>query len=293
LKKATISRRTVLGGLFAAPFLHSPVAAARPLRIVTLDSGLAEQLIVLGAPPIAVTDARDWGKWVAEPPLPAGTIDIGSNFAPNVELLAALKPDLILTTDFVAMVEPKVSRVAPVERITLYSPGGSPLPKAIASMRRLGGILGLEDRVEAYLKETEAFFDACAERAKPFRGKPIVILAFLDPRHARVYARPGLPQDVLDRIGLRNAWQGEGNFWGFATVGIERLAEVGEAVAVSDYMEPDVRVVLESSPLWRSLPFRRAGGPIPLLPPVLAFGGVPAARRWAALLLDALERRNP
>ncbi|WP_195904162.1 ABC transporter substrate-binding protein [Microvirga lotononidis] len=263
------------------------------MRIASLDFALVEQLIVLGAPPIAVAEARDWNKWVKEPPLPTGTIDLGTSFAPNIELLAALGPDLILTTDFVAMVEPRVSGIAPVERISIYSPGGSPLPKAVASMRHLGAILGLQNRVEAYLQETEAFFDACAERARPFCDKPILMLSFLDPRHARVYARPGLQQDVLDRIGLRNAWPNEGSYWGFGTVGIERLVEAGEAVAVTDYMPPDVRAVLETSPLWRSLPIRRAGGPIPILPPVLAFGGVPAARRWATLLLDALEERNP
>ncbi|NDV87634.1 ABC transporter substrate-binding protein [Aurantimonas aggregata] len=288
----TPTRRRVLGGLLAAPFvLRSGVAFASPLRVASLDFALAEQMIVLGAPPIALADAGDWQKWVAEPPLPAATVDIGTGLAPNVELLAALKPDLIVTSEFTAMTEPQVSRVAPVERFAIYSQGGSPLPKAMDAMRRLGTLLGREAEAEAYLADTDRFFAACAERAKRFRDKPILMLSFMDPRHVRVYARPGMQQDVMDRLGLRNAWQGEGIYWGFATIGVERLAEIGEATAVADYMPDDVRRVLETSPLWRSLPLRRDGGPVPILPTVAAFGGVATARRLATLLLDVLERQ--
>ncbi|MEH6717324.1 MAG: ABC transporter substrate-binding protein [Aurantimonas endophytica] len=286
------SRRTVLGGLLAAPFvLRSGSAFAAPLRVASLDFALAEQMIVLGVPPIALADANEWLKWVGAPPLPAGTVDIGTGLAPNIELLAALKPDLIVTTEFTAMTEPQVSRIAPVERFAIYSQGGSPLPKALEAMRRLGTLLGREAEAEAYLADTEAFFAACVERARRFRDKPIVMLSFMDPRHVRVYARPGMQQDVMDRLGLRNAWQGEGIFWGFATIGVERLAEIGEATAVADYMPDDVRRVLENSPLWRSLPLRRDGGPVPILPTVAAFGGVATARRLATLLLDELERQ--
>lgn len=282
----------MLGGLLAAPFvLRGSPAFARPSRIASLDYGLAQHLLVLGAPLMALADANEWNTWVAEPPLPADVIDLGTSLSPNIELLAALRPDLVLTTDFVGMAEGQISRMAPVERLTIYSEGGSPLPKALDTVRRLGELLGLEARAAAYLKETDDFFAACAERARPFRNKPVLLLSFLDPRHARVYSRPGMQQDVMDRLGLKNAWTEGGNYWGFASVGLEKLAQAGDAVALADYMPPDIEATLERSPLWLSLPFRRGKGPIPVMPTVAAFGGVPAARRLASLLLDALERQ--
>ncbi len=292
MSPAALHRRAVLGGLIATPFmLRSAPAFAQPSRIASLDFGLAQHLIVLGVPPIALTDAREWDKWVGEPALPAATVDLGTAFAPNIELLAALRPDLVLSTDFTAMTEAQVRRVAPIANMTMYSEGGSPLPKAIAALRQLGTLLGREERAEAYIAETERFFAACAERAKPFRDTPVLLLSFIDPRHIRIYARPGMQQDVLDRLGLRNAWQSEGLYWGFATAGIERLAGIEKAVILADYMPPDVKAVLERSPLWLSLPVRRGNGPVRVMPPVAAFGGVPAARRLASLILDALEAR--
>lgn len=282
-------RRALLAGLLAAPFvLRARQSDAATLRVATLDYALAQTLIVLGCPPMAISDARDWGKWVAEPPLAPGTVDLGASLDPNMELLAALRPDLILTTDYVGLAEQRLSRIAEVKRITVYSEGGSPLPKAMAAVREVGALTDRAAPAEQYLADTERFFDACAERARRFRGRPVAVLSFIDPRHVRVTGRPGLYQDVLDRIGLRNAWEKPANFWGFSTVGLEQLVALGDAFAVADYMPDDVAATLPDSPLWRELPFVRSGT-VPVLPPVLVFGGVPSARRFAALLLDALE----
>lgn len=283
-------RRSLVAALLALPLVlcARPVRAAA-LRVATLDYALAQTLIVLGCPPIAIGDGRDWEKWVLEPALAPNTVDLGASLDPNMELLAALQPDLILTTDFVALAESRLARVAPVRRINLYSEGGSPLPKAIAATREVGAIIARSGEAERYLAETERFFDACAARARPFRDRPVAILSFLDQRHVRVTGRPGLYQDVLDRIGLRNAWEEPTNYWGFSTIGLERLVALENAFVVADYLPDDVAASLPESPLWRDLPFVRNGA-IPVLPTVLVFGGIPSARRFATLILDALER---
>ncbi|WP_210168396.1 ABC transporter substrate-binding protein [Aureimonas sp. Leaf427] len=283
-------RRSLVATLLALPLvLRGGEVRASTLRVATLDYALAQTLMVLGCPPIAIGDGRDWEKWVREPPLAPDTVDLGASLDPNMELLAALKPDLILTTDFVALTESRLTRVAPVRRINLYSEGGSPFPKAIAATREIGAIVGKSAEAERYLAETESFFDESAARARPFRDHPVAILSFLDQRHVRVTGRPGLYQDVLDRLGLRNAWEEPTNYWGFSTIGLERLVALGDAVVVADFMPDDVAATLPDSPLWRELPFVR-NGKIPVLPTVLVFGGIPSARRFATLILDALEK---
>ncbi|WP_312794979.1 ABC transporter substrate-binding protein [Tianweitania sp.] len=255
---------------------------------MSLDYGLAETLLMLDAAPIAVADARGWTDWVAEPALPSSTVDCGVALDPNLELLSALKPDVILTTDYLAMVEDRLAAIAPVRRLSIFSEGGTPYPKAVEAALALGELIGDRDRAQRYVAESETYFDVCRERARPFSEKPILLLSFLDPRHVRVYGAPGMYDDVLKHIGLRNAWTEATNYWGFSTIGIEGLAKIGPAFAVADHLPQDIQAVLDQSPLWKDLP-SVSGRKIPVLPTVLMFGAIPSARRFAGLLLDALE----
>lgn len=289
VETAPLSRRAVLGGLAASCLAPADVfAAPSSPRIVSLDYALSQTLIVLGHPPIATADASSWNKWVVEPPLPAETIDIGTGMDPNMELVAALKPDLILTTDYVGLTEGRLERIAPVRRLTIYGEGGSPLPKAIAATRAIGELLGRQADAERYIAETGALFDVCRRRLASTEKRRVLLAAFMDPRHVRVYGHPGLYQDVLDRIGLENAWAEPVTYWGFTTVGLERLATLGEATVVVDYLPPDVAATLATSPLWTRLPFAREGHLVEM-PPVLMFGALPAARRFAELITDIME----
>ncbi len=83
----------------------------------------------------------------------------------------------------------------------------------------------------------------------------------MDTRHVRVYGAKSLFNDVIERCGLANAWRGETNYWGFATVGIEQLARdaAGARLIYLEPIAPDVLAALARSPLWNSLPFVRAG----------------------------------
>ena len=111
-----IDRRALLGGIAAtAATLRSARATVMPaprLRIASLDYGLAETLIALGHPPVALPSAADWDRWVVEPPLPPSVVDLGSSLEINFERLAKVEPDLILTTDFVKRQEPALARIA-------------------------------------------------------------------------------------------------------------------------------------------------------------------------------------
>jgi iron complex transport system substrate-binding protein len=60
--------------------------------------------------------------WVGEPQLPAGVIDIGLRAQPNRELLAELKPDLILISPLAAPWRRPLPHRA-VHSIALYEPG--------------------------------------------------------------------------------------------------------------------------------------------------------------------------
>ncbi|HEV2269205.1 MAG TPA: ABC transporter substrate-binding protein [Steroidobacteraceae bacterium] len=290
---SSVDRRTALLALTGA-WLAGPraFAGARRLRVAALDWALAETMLALRYNPVALVAAGDWNRFVVEPALPPGIADVGLQQQVNFELLAALQPDLILTSPFSQQIEPVLRRIAPTERFSVFAPSPVPLRTAQSLMRALGGRLGRTAEAAEFLRAANAQLDAYRERVRVLRPPPVLLINFVDARHARVYGGAGLFQNVLDRIGVSNAWTGATNYWGFTTVGIERLAtNVDLRLMVFDPVPADVRPTLSQSPLWLELPFVRAGH-VARLPPVLMFGAMPAALRFARLLMQTLERNG-
>jgi ferric hydroxamate transport system substrate-binding protein len=288
------TRRILLQAIGASSLLPGlSFAGNGAQRIISLDYGLASTLLSLGVTPVGISELADWTKWVVEPSMPGSVVDIGSSFEVNFEILAQLKPDIILTTPYLDELLPKLQAVAKVVRIEVFTPGmGDILPAAIAATRRLAGELGLEKEGEDFLSRSDAFFRDCRKRLVGKNPPPVALVNFMDARHARIYSSPGLFHNVLERIGVTNAWTRQSNFWGFETIGIEDLSAVTDPRAQLIAFDPvpaDVLPKLAESPLWSRLPFAREGH-LSILPPALMFGMVNEALRFAGLLTDLLEK---
>jgi iron complex transport system substrate-binding protein len=289
-----VSRRSLLKALAFAPLIAGTgaVAAGFPRRIVSLDYALASTLLSIGVTPVAVASLADWEKWVVEPEMPHDVVDLGSSWEVNFEVLIDLKPDLILTTPYLEALKPKLEAIAPVLSVPVYSGDGKPvLPSAYAATRSVGARVGRVSEASQFLAESDAFFEDCRARIAALDTPPVALVSFMDARHARIYCRPGLYQGVLDRLGVENAWQGEGNYWGYQTIGLEALAALTDPRARLITFEPlprDAMTQIEASPLWQALPFSRQGH-FAVLPGVLMFGMVTEALRFARLLTEYLE----
>ncbi|MGR9228836.1 iron-siderophore ABC transporter substrate-binding protein [Rhizobium leguminosarum] len=288
-----VTRRSLLQ-FAAASVVPAPLfAQSIGPRIVSLDYGVASTLLSLGLPPVGISDLADWDRWVVEPPMPKSVVDIGSSFEVNFEILVTLKPDIILTTPYLDELLPKLQSVAKVVRLEVFTPGiGSILPAAIAATRKLAGELGRENEAEQFLARADAFFERCGSRLAGKNLPPVALVNFMDARHVRIYSSPGLFHNVLERIGVRNAWTRESNYWGFETIGIEDLSKITDPDArliAFDPVPPDVLPKLAQSPLWNRLAFARPGH-LSILPPALMFGMVNEAMRFAGLLTDLLEK---
>lgn len=286
---SSMTRRAALG-LFALPFAAVlPVAAtSRPPRIVCLDDGLAETLLTLGVSPVAIADRKVWEDWVVEPALPPEVADVGTLLEPNLEFLMQLKPDLILSIPYLDGIKPLLERVAPVTTIGIYRENGQPYRNAVEATRKLAAMVGKEAEGEALIEATEASFTKTRHELAPLAARPVYVVSFMDSRNVRVYGRMSLFQDVFDRIGIRNAWTAETNYWGFSTVGIDGLATADDARLA--YLEPlpaGASGTLTESPVWNAMPFVRNRS-IMRLPPVLMFGALPAAARFARVLAEAM-----
>ncbi len=291
----SIDRRTLLLGIGAAMTAPlAPAFAATGKRIVSLDYASAETLISLGLPPVGVQSSDRWDRWVVEPALPDSVENIGQDLVVNLEVIAALQPDFIITTPYTEVLRHRLEIIAPVHMISVYDQSGAPLENAFRETLRLGALSGIENRAKSYLRQSDIAFAALkghlASRPRP----PVTLVNFMDDRHVRVYGKSSLYQDVLNRLGLQNAWTRPTNYWGFATVGLEELARHAPPDMHLIAFEPildAIKPTLASSPIWRTMPVVEQSN-YHVFPAVLTFGMVPSALRFASLLADYLEEQT-
>lgn len=283
-----LSRRAFLaaGALLATA---GGTGAATPTRLAVLDWALAETVVALGLAPLGVAETGKYRDWIGQPSLPPGTRDLGLLTEPNLELLQQLAPDLILVGDGQeASIGHRLRRIAPTLPMTLYDGGGRPFSRAKAETLRLAERLGRPAAARALIGEAEAEIEAQRQALADGERRPVVFYLFLDERHGWVADGGGLVQEMLEALGLRNAWPGPPSYWGFTPVGIDALAGVdGEALLLhGDYFMRDATAVL-GSPLWRGLaPVRH--GRTAAVPRFWTFGGVPTAMRLAGKLVGAV-----
>ncbi|WP_421190413.1 ABC transporter substrate-binding protein [Aeromonas sanarellii] len=271
----------------AADLPQAEVVKSVP-RIVTVDWTVAETLLALGVAPLAMGDVESYRAWVGEPTLPAEVVDIGLRMQPNRELLAELKPDLILISLLMASLEPTLSRIAPVQSIALYEPDADLWQRLHEATLTIAALVGKT----AEAKRQLAALDRDLARMKgqlPTDLPPLLVVQFIDERHVRVFGRHSLFEAVMQRLGLRNAWQGETNAWGFSVVSLEQFLALPEArLVVVDPIPVGVSERLQEPGLWQHLPLVKQGKVLHL-PAVWSFGGLLAARRFADLLSGALQ----
>ncbi|MBB6083941.1 ABC transporter substrate-binding protein [Castellaniella defragrans] len=261
-------------------------------RVACIDWAAAESLAWLGCMPVAVPDLVTYRRWLPEPALPATTIDLGMRNEPNLELLAAVRPDRILLSSWQAGMRAQFSLIAPVDLAVVFDERRDPWSRIRELLLQAGG---LAEQAQGARQRLAGFDEALAglRRAVSARPRRPVYVAVLDERgsQAFVYGKGSWVDAVMDRIGLRNAWSGPTSFYGNSLVEIARFAADAEAAIL--YLDQGDRTRraeanLRASTLWRGLP-AVAAGRVAAVPAFYPLGGIPSALRCARILADAVR----
>ncbi|GAA3582439.1 Fe(3+)-hydroxamate ABC transporter substrate-binding protein FhuD [Gibbsiella greigii] len=289
-------RRRLLAALALSPLFYAlpgrSDTAPDLARIVALEWLPVELLFALGVMPMAVADIPNYNRWVASPRLPAAVVNVGMRTEPNLELLQQLRPSLLLLSQGYGPAPQALRPIAPSMAFGFNDGSGKPLTVGMRSLRELAQRLGREAKAEQHLAQFHAFVQGARQRLQAYTEQPLLLFSLLDTRHALIMGQNSLFQDVMDRLGIRNAWQGETNFWGTAVVGIERLAEVKQARAIYlDHHNPAMFTRVSATPLWQALPFVRQNQ-LRQAPAVWFYGATLSAMRFCRLLQQVQERRQ-
>ncbi|QOF66769.1 iron-siderophore ABC transporter substrate-binding protein [Actinobacillus sp. GY-402] len=288
--KSSANRLIALLLLFVLPLQ----GASAHFRIATLDWTVAETLIALGEPPVAVGDVKSYRQWVAQPQLPADTLDLGLRMQPNPELLIPLSnadqkaPLIFINTGFYASTAPLLQRFAQqVHRVDFYAEGDA-WQNILNASKQVADIINRPQAFEQLIRRYQQKLAEIRPHLQAFRDRPLALVQFIDSRHLRIYAPNSPFGAVLSQLGLQNAWSGSQNNWGFETIDLTQLAKLPQnsrLVVIKPY-PANIETDLKYNTLWRHLTMAR--DPL-ILPAIWTFGGIPSAQRFAQALADGLQ----
>ena len=304
-----ISRRQFVGGL-ATAVAHrafaSPPMVLRPLganaadgaeatasrHIATPDRGAASMVLSLGLCPVASVGSDFYNEMGASPPMPAGVVDCGDPVEPNLELLRELDVSQIVTVTTDPPIITVLEQVAPVTALDIYTGRPGALDRGAAELRRLGGVLGVVDRADAYVRHVEAVIETTREAIKGKTARPVYLVTVdAGGRSMVVYGANSIMHDVMLRLGVQNAWTGPTGAYGFQNTGVETLAQVPDAMIFYVDYGVTTRAALAGlarSPFWTHLPSVRAGR-VARLPLFDVYNAYPVAPVFARYLGAALQ----
>lgn len=190
----------VATGAGAAEIEHSmgvTTVPNAPQRVVVLTNEGTEALLALGVTPVGAANS-----WVGDPWYPhiadrmEGVEPVGKESAANLELIAALEPDLILGT--------KLRHEAIYEQLSAIAP-------AVISERLRGDwrinfqlwakAVGKEKEGAAVLEKFDARVADLAEKLGDNKEEKVSVIRFM-PGHIRIYQLDSFSGFILDRVGF-------------------------------------------------------------------------------------------
>ncbi|MEU9332294.1 iron-siderophore ABC transporter substrate-binding protein [Streptomyces sp. NPDC048290] len=233
---------------------------AAPTRIAALSTGQLDDLLTLGLVPTATTRADNAGLVPdyltdAFPQYKErldGMTDAGTRSAPNLETLAAAKPDLILANDSLGELYPQLSKIAP----TVVTAGNGINWKR--DLLLVGEAVGKGQAAQELLDGIVA--DA-AERGAAIEGDPTVSMVRFTPDRTRMFGVSSFTGSIAVDMGLARPesqrFQAISEDIGAESIDIADGDWIFYSVQ-GDAAETDAASVV-AGPLWKSMGAVRSG----------------------------------
>ncbi|WP_458121607.1 ABC transporter substrate-binding protein [Paenibacillus sp. Z6-24] len=252
-------------------------------RVVTLEWTFTEDLVALGVQPVGNADNEQYKIYVSpEAALGSDVTDVGMRNEPNLEAIAALKPDLIISNfDSNKDIYDQLNTIAPTIEYNLNTGNGYDYDKMVEVFNSIATAVGKEDQAKQVLADLDQHY-ADAKEKLAAAGKSdfhyVITQAFTYQNAAslRMFLDNSVVAGTLAKIGLINDWKSDKvENYGFSTVGIEALSKVQDSNFIY-ITQPDDDVfgaAMKDNSVWNGLNFVKEKRTYPLAGTTWTFGG--------------------
>ncbi|MFF0740787.1 ABC transporter substrate-binding protein [Streptomyces sp. NPDC004111] len=236
-----------------------------PKRVVVLDTAELDSAITLGVRPVGSTHADVKSGFLSylPPDKVAGIKDVGEMMTPNLEAVAALEPDLILTSK--VRHEDKYDELKAIAPTVMTEGTGFPWKENFQlHAEALGRQAEAKRVVAAYTAHAAKVTEAVGGKEKAAATK-VNVVRFVEGADIRIYGRRNYIATVLADVGLGRPPITDRAKDGFSyDVSPEKIDLAGKDADVllhSTYGDPAKakQTATLNSALWKSIPAVKAG----------------------------------
>ncbi|WP_338554756.1 ABC transporter substrate-binding protein [Paenibacillus sp. KS-LC4] len=236
-------------------------------KVVVLEWTFTEDVIALGVQPVGNADNAQYKLYVtSEAPLDENVTDVGMRDAPNLETIAALKPDLIIAnTNSHEAIYDQLKGIAPTLIFSLYPLEGdiNQYDQMEEVFKTIAAAVGKTEEGTKVLADLDAHYaDAKAKLAAAGKGGFNYVLtqaySYQNAATLRLFTDNSLAVQTLDRIGLKNDWKSEKfEVYGFSTSTVEALPAVQDTNLIYIVQKDDniFSKELKDNSVWNGLTF--------------------------------------
>lgn len=266
-------------------------------RVVSLEWGLTENLLALGVEPVGQADVAGYNTWAQVLPLDESVADVGFRGEPSLDAIAALEPDLVVTTtDLPENVVEQIAESFPVLALR-GSDAADPLGYMRSTVETLGTATGTGETADELLADFDAALEegAAAIAEAGLEGTPFTMADGWDNNGVvsiRMYTPGSYLGAVAAELGLENAWTEEGDAdYGLASTDVEGLTGLGEVqflYAANDSEADPFAEGLAGNAIWEQLPFVTAGTVHRIPDGIWMFGGPASGEAFVDATVAAL-----
>lgn len=270
------------------------------VRVVALEWIYSEELIALGIQPVGNADNKEYKIYVTDEAALADTVtDVGLRWEPNLETIASLKPDLIISnTDNNDAIYNQLSSIAPTIEFDPYPNEGDAYTGMVKDFKTIATAVGKSKEAEKVLADLDEHY-AEAKKKLAAAGKDkfnyVITQAFTSQNTAtlRMFTDTSTVVQTLNRIGLTSDWKSDKfEKYGFTDATFESLPKVSDSNFIYMVLENDnvFGDAVKDNTVWNGLNFVKENRTYSIGGDTWTFGGPLSSKVLVDRVVNAITK---